>query len=111
MGWGKGRDTRQAARKERREGRQAARKDRLSMRADRQKQRQGFLQNLAPQILDKFAPGADIDSLDAAANGGSYEGPATKQNTDDSTESGSSFDMKKMMPLLAIGAAIFLMKK
>lgn len=110
MGWGKGREARQAARKERREARQAARKDRLAMRADRQKQRQGFLQNLAPQILDKFAPGADVESLDAAANGGSYQDPMTKNATDETTDSGTSFDFEKMLPLLAIGA-IFLLKK
>ena len=51
------RAARRAQRQANKETRQQFRKDKLAARSDRQKQRQGFLAGLAPQILDKLPAG------------------------------------------------------
>lgn len=104
------RAARRAQRQANKETRQNFRKDKLAARSDRQKQRQGFLAGLAPQILDKIPVGAtNSDTIDT---GGDYskQGEAAPGSGAGGGMSGlASGGM--MLPLLILGAVLLMKKK
>lgn len=91
-------------RAQRRAARQARRSDRSVVKQERREWRRGFIEGLAPKVLDKFGNGEDAKSQDVGGFLDSLEGIGAPNDSGK-----SQMNMQALLPIALV--AFFLLKK